>query len=210
MFLSGPAKGYIEMLEQRLHETEETLLMVLSRISDEQLLDVPMPDQPNYVPFLRQEKKGTDYWKEFPLNTAHNIRKWQYDNQKSSNSRRNSRQRTIDTNATIGPSDTAIPRTTADSHIQRNRSDSGSASNVSQRASLIDAQHTPRRAWNMARTLPAGQRANGEASRSRTPAHSQNESLSEAIGQSTASNVPREPSQWSEAPSIKFQEQFLW
>ncbi|PLB55210.1 hypothetical protein P170DRAFT_35635 [Aspergillus steynii IBT 23096] len=211
----GPAKGYIEVLEHRLHETENALLMVLSRISDEQFLSVSERDQSNYLPSPRQEKKGTEYWKEFPLDTADNIRRWQYDNHdngptESSNGEQNSRSRTADNRATVAPSDMSSPKTTSGLNIRRGIFIPESISNPRQRSFLTGTHNTPRPAWNMPPTLPTGQRGNGESSQPTTPVFQQNGSLLKTHEQFSASDTPREPSQWSEAPSFKFQEQFLW
>ncbi|OJJ47735.1 hypothetical protein ASPZODRAFT_1762393 [Penicilliopsis zonata CBS 506.65] len=85
----GPAKGYIEALEHRLHETESILLRVLSQVSDAQLSTVASPARTNkrsrskdgsvYNPFSRLGKRGVDYWKNFPLDTAASLRRWQHD-----------------------------------------------------------------------------------------------------------------------------------
>lgn len=76
----GPAKGYIEVLENRLRETETVLLGVLSQISDTQLASTFARDEPNsgYTPFP-PEKRGAEYWKRFPLDTANGVREWQQD-----------------------------------------------------------------------------------------------------------------------------------
>ncbi|KAH8428035.1 uncharacterized protein LDX57_005740 [Aspergillus melleus] len=214
---SGPAKGYIEVLENRLHETENALLMVLSRISDEQFLGDSTPDQSGYS-LPRQERKGTEYWKEFPLDTAHNIRKWQYDNQEngpfeSSNeeqdSRQSSTQRTVDAHPMVGPPDTNILGTNHGANIRRDTSEMESDSDINRKAALIDAHNTPRPVWNMPPTFPA-QRVSGESSRPTTPISHQKAPFSGFNEQATALNIPQEPSQWTEAPSVKFQEQFLW
>lgn len=76
----GPAKGYIEVLENRLHETETVLLGVLSQISDTQLASTFARDESNsgYTPFP-PEKRGAEYWRRFPLDTASSVREWQQD-----------------------------------------------------------------------------------------------------------------------------------
>ncbi|PYH93882.1 hypothetical protein BO71DRAFT_380535 [Aspergillus ellipticus CBS 707.79] len=98
----GPAKGYIEALEHRLHETESLLLKLLAEVPDSQLSATIHDTQngPNshattsgsssssssrstpphtYAPPLRLGKRGTDYWKRFPLHTVRDIRDWQQD-----------------------------------------------------------------------------------------------------------------------------------
>ncbi|OGM49154.1 kinesin light chain [Aspergillus bombycis] len=86
---SGPAKGYIESLEHRLHETENVLLKVLAQISDAQLSASIAQGQQDrtrnsnghllYPPVPRLGRRGAEYWKRFPLDTPHNVREWQYD-----------------------------------------------------------------------------------------------------------------------------------
>lgn len=93
---SGPAKGYIEGLEHRLHEAETLLLQVLPLIPSDQLAsaasaanDVSQhgvsrdsPDRPNNnrsSPPVLNKKTGIDYWENFPLDSVDNIRRWQAD-----------------------------------------------------------------------------------------------------------------------------------
>lgn len=188
--------------------------MVLSRISDEQLLDVSAQDQSNYPPFAGQDKKGTEYWRDFPLDTAHNIRRWQRDNQnneqtESSSQKQTSRPRTADAHATVGLLDMNNSRTPG-LNIRRGISDSEAILNARQRTSLIDIQSAPRSVWHTSQTLPPELSVNGESSQPTTPALQQNGPLSGADGHPVAYHMPQEPSQWREAPSFKFQEQFLW
>ncbi|KAJ9604768.1 hypothetical protein H2200_010882 [Cladophialophora chaetospira] len=99
----GPAKGYIEGLEHRLHEAESLLLALLPLVSTEQLKCATDslfegPSTSTNVPGLKtrdsqspgplalrssppvlNKKTGIDYWESFPLDTVHNIRKWQED-----------------------------------------------------------------------------------------------------------------------------------
>ncbi|KAK5058632.1 hypothetical protein LTR84_010896 [Exophiala bonariae] len=97
----GPAKGYIEGLEHRLHEAESLLLALLPLITPSQLhtaadclnsnstsnnLGVtsrdsasPTPRNTRSSPPVLNKKTGIDYWESFPLDTVENIRKWQDD-----------------------------------------------------------------------------------------------------------------------------------
>jgi hypothetical protein len=98
----GPAKGYIEGLEHRLHEAESLLLALLPIISTEQLKcatdtladgpstinipglktrdsQSPGPHAMRSSPPVLNKKTGIDYWESFPLDTVENIRKWQDD-----------------------------------------------------------------------------------------------------------------------------------
>src|ERR1700761_2389244 len=99
----GPAKGYIEGLEHRLHEAESLLLALLPVISTEQLKcatecltdaastninitgvksrdsQSPGPHPLRTSPPVLNKKTGIDYWESFPLDSVENIRKWQDD-----------------------------------------------------------------------------------------------------------------------------------
>jgi len=88
----GPAKGYIEGLESRLHEAESLLLQVLPLISAEQLhvatsvlansekeeAERASADHRSSPPMLNK-KTGIDYWDNFPLTSVNSIRRWQQD-----------------------------------------------------------------------------------------------------------------------------------
>ncbi|KAL4741907.1 hypothetical protein BDV11DRAFT_167815 [Aspergillus similis] len=78
----GPTKGYIEALERRLQETEGLLLGLLEQVPDSQLAEsIPVPhhDPPAQ---LRSAKRGSEYWKLFPLRSVQGIRAWQEDCQR--------------------------------------------------------------------------------------------------------------------------------
>ncbi|EXJ91586.1 hypothetical protein A1O3_00134 [Capronia epimyces CBS 606.96] len=99
----GPAKGYIEGLEHRLHEAESLLLALLPLISPDQLncaadsllvesttnsntkglnsrdSHSPTPRAMRNSPPVLNKKTGIEYWESFPLDTVENIRKWQQD-----------------------------------------------------------------------------------------------------------------------------------
>ena len=101
--LRGPAKGYIEGLEHRLHEAESLLLALLPITSTDQLKcasdsllegsstavnipglktrdsQSPGPHAARSSPPILNKKTGIDYWESFPLDTVDNIRKWQED-----------------------------------------------------------------------------------------------------------------------------------
>src|SRR5271155_3556097 len=91
---SGPAKGYIEGLEHRLHEAELLLLQLLPAISHEQLSAATAGTRPSHedhsrgspnhagpsvTPPILNKKIGIEYWEQFPLNSPENIRRWQQD-----------------------------------------------------------------------------------------------------------------------------------
>ncbi|RAK81080.1 Zn(II)2Cys6 transcription factor domain-containing protein [Aspergillus fijiensis CBS 313.89] len=89
----GPAKGYIEALEHRLQETESLLLKFLAHMSDAQIsssihsaqsdihpgMTAARSPPPSYTPSSRSGKRGTEYWKQFPLNSVQDVRAWQQD-----------------------------------------------------------------------------------------------------------------------------------
>ena len=91
----GPAKGYIEGLEHRLHEAETLLLHLLPTVTPVQLdaatanLHHSYPnsnhDSPSdgisgsYSPPVLNKKTGVEYWESFPLDSVDNIRRWQHD-----------------------------------------------------------------------------------------------------------------------------------
>jgi len=85
MYYSGPAKGHVEALEHRLQVTEGVLLRLLSQVSDTQLSNAfPRDGATNrdgslatYMPLARLERRGTDDWSHFPLDSAQNVRDWQ-------------------------------------------------------------------------------------------------------------------------------------
>ena len=90
----GPSKGYIEALENRLHETEQLLLQLLPVVSDEQLaaandglvkLEIDNNEmagtslqafQPAAPPLLNNNT-SVEYWDSYPLDSFHNARRWQ-------------------------------------------------------------------------------------------------------------------------------------
>ncbi|KAK5941122.1 hypothetical protein PMZ80_006399 [Knufia obscura] len=88
----GPAKGYIEGLEHRLHEAESLLLQLLPHVPTEQLHAATSalanneiedagrasPDHRSSPPILNK-KTGIDYWEIFPLTSVDSIRRWQQD-----------------------------------------------------------------------------------------------------------------------------------
>ena len=88
----GPAKGYIEGLEHRLHEAETLLLQLLPTVTPQQLESATAglssthansrdsPDQyGRSSPPMLNKKTGIEYWDTFPLATVENIRRWQQD-----------------------------------------------------------------------------------------------------------------------------------
>lgn len=97
----GPAKGYIEALESRLHSAESLLLAVLPLVNDNtlerasQALQQDLDDDGDGIrgkrssPPTLNKKTGLDYWDQFPIDNRWNIRKWQNDCEAQSNSTTN-------------------------------------------------------------------------------------------------------------------------
>ncbi|KAM0472062.1 hypothetical protein ACHAPX_009011 [Trichoderma viride] len=89
---SGPAKGYIEALEQRLAVTEAVLLQLL-QVSGDNVLQDAFKHEPNRrtdvlnmastatttdaAGRIEAKKTGTiAHWDNFPLNTADDVKRW--------------------------------------------------------------------------------------------------------------------------------------
>jgi hypothetical protein len=93
IFHRGPAKGYIEGLEHRLHEAETLLLQLLPVVTPDQLstaaanlnsTNADAGDSPDRFgarssPPMLNKKTGIEYWENFPLDGVENIRRWQQD-----------------------------------------------------------------------------------------------------------------------------------
>lgn len=94
MILSGPAKGYIEALEQRLAVTEAVLLQLL-QVSGDNVLQDAFKHEPSRrtdvfntaatatttttdaAGRIEAKKTGTmAHWDSFPLNTADDVKRW--------------------------------------------------------------------------------------------------------------------------------------
>lgn len=196
----GPAKGYIEVLENRLHETETVLLKVLSQIPDAQLASTLARDQSNrsdgYSPFPRLGKRGIDYWRRFPLDTAGNIRKWQQDC--SSQERPDPMDRETDT---VQP----------DSSI--NTTDSCRGSSLESEARNPALEVAASRPLHLQQDGGPSQQLRGRK-RSATQAAAAAASSSHRSPnqrQTDHQNTSQEPaSSWTGAPPVQFQERFLW
>ncbi|KAJ6036444.1 hypothetical protein N7540_000723 [Penicillium herquei] len=80
----GPAKGYVENLEHRLQVTEGVLLKLLTNVVSDAQLQTVFPELTGqkrqaglaYAPLERLEKRGIEYWAQYPLDSAENIREW--------------------------------------------------------------------------------------------------------------------------------------
>lgn len=83
---SGPARGYIEGLEHRLRETESLLLQMLPVVPENYLEAVTTdlkgsPARNTTTPRrpILNNKTNVEHWKQFPLDSIENIRRWQQD-----------------------------------------------------------------------------------------------------------------------------------
>lgn len=189
----GPAKGYVEALEHRLQVTESVLLRLLSQVSDPELSHIFPEDSllgdtgTGYAPLARLEKKGAEEWSQFPLDSAQNIRKWQ---------RVCTRQ---GSNGSGSPTVEPENSSTVHGGVKRNRLESHEQEHPS---SPISFQQPSRQSL-----AGPGHRATFEAIGSETQGHS-DRGVSGSYEQDV--NAMQTRSSWDGAPSISFQQQFLW
>lgn len=192
MSISGPAKGYIETLEHRLQVTENVLLKVLCQISDAQL-SVAIPQDKAakldrgaiYMPFSRLEKKGIEDWSEYPLDTPLNIRKWQQ--------------------ACMGlwrVDSSAVHQEQHEERDPRKRRLEGSP--------CLDRLGQEREGQGLSSGLKQAYREQEKATQSSPGSNSRVTQTTSAVeGQQHQANAEH-ASTWHGAPSVSFQQQFLW
>ncbi|KAE8147856.1 hypothetical protein BDV25DRAFT_142334 [Aspergillus avenaceus] len=208
----GPAKGYIEALEHRLHETENVLLRVLAQASDSQLSAALVGERQmrsdEYSPFLRAGKRGAEYWKEFPLDTVSSVRRWQRD---CSGFGGGASGRDVGVDADFGTRspgerakgkavrgyDRSSSQVSCDAHPSRSLGDGGRVSSRST-SPIADKQQDK-----------SGVEKTGTPIQD-TTARLTSAEQSQADVVPDRSSTPREPNLWSGAPSVNFQQQFLW
>lgn len=193
------------------------LLKVLSQFPDAQLASALSRDQfssaNGYAPFSRLGKKGTEYWKKFPLETAENVREWQHDCSREMYGSTDERDKVQFEPSTI----TEI--STNASQYEPNQSDSGAHGHYDDslefesRIAPPEASHTV----HMTASPPLRLQENASTGQSRKRQRSAGTSLNEScILNSPSQPLPveahtsQEPSLWTGAPPIKFQKQFLW
>ncbi|KAF9885789.1 hypothetical protein FE257_012371 [Aspergillus nanangensis] len=235
----GPEKGYIEALELRLRDTEDLLLNTLSQISDTQLETVLGSDPSNEQSHagheqhpsrvIRQAKRGNDYWKRFPLDTTQNVREWQRDCSDHERYRSTSQEATLEKGRTEHPSNTNGILFAKNLQNTPKRCDERNDSLVSEyspgeslsptHASLYPSVFR-RSAALQSSGFTAQSNSDLDAGLKETHPSSQSAShtarvyemetphIEEALGSSL--NRPQEANAWSGAPSVNFQEQFLW
>lgn len=208
------------MLENRLYETETVLLKVLSQIPDAQLVSALSQDPSSsttgsgsYSPFSRLGKRGAGYWNGFPLDTAKHVREWQHDcvsqgskstggvldRVQSESSMNIQHAQSQDSNqAEVGVDDhdplELVPKTAPHeiSHAEMHTAHPEKAS---------PPLHLQKR--NASTSQPRKRKRSTE--RGTRPLY--------RLHSNTPDNscpISQEPSSWTGAPPITFQEQFLW
>ena len=207
------------MLENRLYETETVLLKVLSRVPDAQLTSALAQGQSNnttgsgsYSPFSRLGKRGAEHWIGFPLDTAKHVREWQHDclsqgststggvldRVQSESSTNIQHAQSQDSNQAEGGVDhdslELVPKTAP--HEVSHAEIYG--------APLEEASPPLHLQQQTASTSQPRKRKRSTEGETRPPyqLHSSTPDSSHHISQ--------EPSSWTGAPPITFQEQFLW
>lgn len=150
----GPAKGYIEGLEHRLHEAESLLLQLLPIVPSEQLelaaagvngqrgsqgRDSPDGHGRKSPPILNK-KTGIEYWDKFPLDSADNIRRWQQDCALQGHIREEA--------GRTSRSQSASLETSREQPVGRETSGISMSSDMSNPPSLNYNLPSPQRAWN--------------------------------------------------------------
>ncbi|KAB8261942.1 hypothetical protein BDV32DRAFT_28322 [Aspergillus pseudonomiae] len=226
----GPAKGYIESLEHRLQETENVLLNVLSQISDAQLsASIAQGQQYRtrnnnghllYSPVPRLGRRGAEYWKRFPLDTPHNVREWQYDC--LDQGLEPSTPSVSDNNTSLQLSGAEFAEETiVESNNQREPSEypSSDMSQTEFNTKQGENNGVPLSPKTTSPLPPNFSRKSGKP-----PPTKAFRSIQSDVGLQTRrhtvqaqpetleglSTTPQEPNFWSGAPSVNFQQQFLW
>ncbi|RAL00388.1 Zn(II)2Cys6 transcription factor domain-containing protein [Aspergillus ibericus CBS 121593] len=223
----GPAKGYIEALEHRLHETERLLLKLLAEIPDAQLSatiqethDHPRSQRNSnspthmYSPSPRFGKRGTDYWKKFPLHSVQNIRDWQNDclsNGGNASAPRSSGADVVKRSSVPlarYPPEMESPRDHVSEFPEHREAP------TLPRIHQIEMSNSPEDGVTPAK-LVHSPGLNEEARESRPRIDPVFEAIqyqrarAEAVHE-FSSSVQQKPSLWRGAPSVSFQQQFLW
>lgn len=203
------------MLENRLYETETVLLKVLSQIPDAQLASALSQHQSNsttgsgpYSPFSRLGKRGAEYWSGFPLDTARHVREWQHDclsqgsstggvldkvqniqHAQSQDSDANQAEVGVDGHDSLELVPETAPHEASHAEMHTAYPEASPPLHLQQRNA--DTSHPRKRKRSTEReTRPLYQL------HSNTP--------------DSSPHISQEPSSWTGAPPITFQEQFLW
>lgn len=212
----GPAKGYIEALEHRLHETEQILLRLLAHMTDEQL---SIALERNQSPFLRSGKNDAQYWRRYPLRTACDLRKWQQDcfagtsvagPPMFSSSRRTDASAQSEVEADEISPGAPESQQTEEQPVPHSEQDPSTRKEGQRSTQTIHGKNMNQHvAWensyNPSNELRKSSTATGFMYRP-----SSLELIPFRDTQSLHAGTPRGPSLWSGAPSVAFQRQFLW
>lgn len=207
------------MLENRLYETETVLLKVLSQIPDSQLTSALSQGQSSsttgsgsYSPFSRLGKRGAEYWNGFPLDTTRHVREWQHDclSQKST--------------STGGVPDRVQPESMNIQHTQSqdsNQAEVGvddndpleSVPKITSYEVSPTEMHTAHPEEASSPLHPQQQNASTSQHRKRkrsTEKETRSPYQLDSNTPDSSRHISQEPSSWTGAPPITFQEQFLW
>ncbi|GJP94632.1 transcriptional regulator family: Fungal Specific TF [Aspergillus niger] len=223
----GPAKGYIEALEHRLHETESLLLNLLAQIPDSQLSasvqgrqdrssrhrNSGSPPQTYSSSSSRLGKRGTDYWKRFPLHTVQDIRDWQNDclsNDGDGSTRHSS-----------GPEAVKRPSASQSEYQPETVSPKDQMPEFQgyrdmptlPRIHQIEIPNSPIDAGSSPAKVAYGSGFDGEARENRPRMDPVFEAIQYQRARAEAVHEfpgMQKPSLWRGAPSVSFQQQFLW
>ncbi|KEY77852.1 transcription factor C6 [Aspergillus fumigatus] len=212
----GPAKGYIEALEHRLHETEQILLRLLAHMTDEQL---SIALERNQSPFLRSGKNDAQYWRRYPLRTACDLRKWQQDcfartsvagPPMFSSSRRTDASAQSEVEADEISPGAPESQQTEEQPVPPSEQDPSTRKEGQRSTQTIHGKNMNQHvAWensyNPSNELRKSSTATGFMYRP-----SSLELIPFRDTQSLHAGTPPGPSLWSGAPSVAFQRQFLW
>ncbi|KAJ5897418.1 hypothetical protein N7504_007706 [Penicillium tannophilum] len=179
--------------------TEKALFKLLSDVPDSQLRTIFPEDESStkdigtsYAPLARIEKKGIDHWAQYPLDTAGNIRKWQQ----------------VCTGWKPDDSSNPSPSKTAVSSPNKKGS----------RGTKRTIDDTEDEVTHKPESLPVGQYRSSISSGldehrekyPRTP-HTLHWGLLDDQEEPLEGSTPPKPScSWDGAPSVNFQQQFLW
>ncbi|KAH8700496.1 hypothetical protein BGW36DRAFT_405732 [Talaromyces proteolyticus] len=225
----GPAKGYTEALENRLLETENVLLTILSNLSQPQLYsilseNISRRDSKNqgkraiHIPSPSSHKRGVDYWKSFPLSSAEDIRRWEKDchcvrrssvvsehDADTIASTRSLRRKTAETTRDDVESAFEASPTTITSHENINPDITLDA----MYGQTVHRQHHPATGDSQDRAT-SDQFISQPTRISPHDDYSPSPRLDQPKDQVNTSQERQQLSTWEAAPSIDFQRQFLW
>lgn len=219
---SGPAKGYVEALEHRLRVTEGVLLKLLPHVSNAELATT-FPDDKDrqgdagagYMPLARLEKKGVEEWSQYPLDTAANIRKWQRACTGQGNPESDDCGHEADQSSVNDPPERGIKRkrlrTSHQGQSLRGRLPSSEANTARDGPwhSALSSEASMQTPGEYFRLTELGYRAGLPETRVEPPSAS-NTGVNEAIRSPRDLRSMQTGCIWDGAPSLSFQQQFLW